>query len=184
MPSCFSRICQDELRTSSYITQQYETSFVASTKKGQKKEIIVNVLNANGQMVPIRAVMDSGNDITILTTATARQLGLYHPNRGEKISVSGIAGGGQEFNVFPNWIQFGNMRPIQIKMGFALRDESLPVNLIGNKDIIDSGQYVLTMDEDSIELREKMPMANMGDRFGGGSLPTQMVNYYTRRGYY
>lgn len=184
MPSCFSRICQDELRTSSYITQKYETSFIASTKKGQKKEIIVNVLNANGQMVPIRAVLDSGNDITILTAQTAKQLGLYHPNRGEKISVSGIAGGGQEFNVFPNWIQFGNMRPIQIKMGFALRNESLPVNLIGNKDIIDSGQYTLIMDEDSIELHEKMPMANMDVSYAGGNMPTQMVNFYTRRGYY
>lgn len=176
-------MCND-LAKSSYITQQYDTSYAASTSKGQKKEIIVKVLNANRQWVPIRAVLDSGNDITILTSQTAKQLGLYNPNVGETISISGIAGGGQEFKMFPNWLQFGNMRPIQVKMGFALRPESLPVNLIGNKDIIDSGRYTLIMDEDSIELREKMPIGNIDMRYGGGSMPTQMVNYYTRRGYF
>ena len=184
MPSCFSNICQENLPVSSYMSNKYETSFVASTKKGQKKEVIVKVLNANRQWVPIRAILDSGNDITILTTQTAQQLGLYNPNVGETISISGIAGGGQEFKMFPNYIQFGNMKPIQVNMGFALRPESLPVNLIGNKDIIDSGKYTLVMDEDSIELHEKMPIGNIDMRYGGGNMKTDMVNYYTRQGYY
>lgn len=183
MPSCFSGMCND-LRTSSYITKQFETSFIANTKKGEKKEIIVNVMNPQGQMVPIRMVFDTGNDISILTAQTAKQLGWYNPNLGEKISISGIAGGGQEFNVFPNWIQFGNMRPIKVKMGFALRDESLPVNLVGNKDIIDSGQYSVTMDDSKIELHEKMPIGNIDMRYSGGAMPTAPVNYYTRRGYF
>lgn len=179
MPSCFSGMCND-LAKSSYITQKYETSFVASTKKGQKKEVIVKVGNSQGQLVPIRMIMDSGNDISILTAQTAKQLGLYNPNVGETISISGIAGGGQEFKMFPNWIQFGNMKPIQVKMGFALRDESLPVNLVGNKDILDSGKYTLVMDEDSIQLHEKMPIGNIDMRYGGGNMQTDMVNYYTR----
>jgi hypothetical protein len=183
MPNCFSRIC-DDLRASSYITERYETSFVASTKSGQKKEVMVKVGNAQGQLTPIKMIMDSGNDISLLTASTAKQLGLYNPNIGETIHVSGIAGGGQEFKMFRNWIQFGNMRPIQVNMGFALRDESLPVNLVGNKDIIDSGNYTLVMDEDSIELHEKMPIGNIDMRFGGGHMPTQLVNYYTRRGYF
>lgn len=123
---------------------------------------------------------NSGNDISILTAQTAKQLGLYNPNVGETISISGIAGGGQEFKMFPNWIQFGNMKPIQVKMGFALRDESLPVNLVGNKDILDSGHYTLIMDEDSIALHEKMPIGNIDMRYGGGNMQTDMVNYYTR----
>ena len=183
MPNCFSRICND-LRVSSYITERYETSFVASTKKGQKKEVMVKVGNSQGQLVPIRMIMDSGNDLSLLTAGTAKQLGLYNPNIGETIHVSGIAGGGQEFKMFRNWIQFGNMRPIQVNMGFALRDESLPVNLVGNKDIVDSGKYTLIMDENSIELHEKMPIGNIDMRFGGGHMPVQMVNYYTRRGYF
>lgn len=183
MPNCFSRIC-DDLRASSYMTAKYETSFVASTKSGQKKEVMVKVGNAQGQLTPIKMIMDSGNDISLLTASTAKQLGLYNPNIGETIHVSGIAGGGQEFKMFRNWIQFGNMRPIQVNMGFALRDESLPVNLVGNKDIIDSGNYTLVMDEDSIELHEKMPIGNIDMRFGGGHMPTQLVNYYTRRGFY
>lgn len=166
------------------MTDRYETSFVASTKKGQKKEVMINVGNAQGQLTPIRAILDSGNDITLLTTGTAKQLGFYNPNVGETIHVSGIAGGGQEFKMFPNWIQFGNMRPIQVNMGYAIRPDSLPVNLIGNKDIIDSGRYTLIMDEDSIELHEKMPIGNVDMRYGGGQMPVQMVNYYTRRGYY
>ena len=184
MPSCFSNICQENLPVSSYIAQRYETSFVASTKKGQKKEVMVKVGNSQGQLVPIKMIMDSGNDISILTAQTAKQLGLYNPNVGETISISGIAGGGQEFKMFKNWIQFGNMRPIQVNMGFALRNESLPVNLVGNKDILDSGHYTLIMDEDSIELHEKMPIGNIDMRYGGGNMPTQMVNYYTRRGYF
>jgi hypothetical protein len=166
------------------MVDRYETSFVASTKKGQKKEVTIKVGNAQGQLVSIPAILDSGNDITLLTTQTAQKLGFYNPNVGETIHVSGIAGGGQEFKMFPNWIQFGNMKPIQVNMGYAVRPDSLPVNLIGNKDIIDSGRYKLIMDEDSIELHEKMPIGNIDMRFGGGHMPVEMVNYYTRRGYF
>lgn len=182
MPSCFSRICQENLRPSSYMAQKYDSSFVAPTKKGQKKEILVKVMNSNGQMVPIKAIFDTGNDLSILTAQTARQLGLYHPNRGEAIHVSGIYGGGQEFRMFPNWIQLGNMRPMKIKMGFAVNSESLPVNLIGNKDILDSGNFTVMMDEDTIAIHEKMPMANIDMRYGGGNMNAPRTDFYRRRG--
>src|SRR5690349_5430415 len=161
MPSCFSRICEQNLTPSAYITQRYATSYVAKTPPGKKKEIIVKILDANQQWVPVRAIFDTGNDLTILTAATAKQLGLYNPNIGQPLDISGIAGGGQNFRMFPNYIQIGDLQPIKISMGFALNNESLPVNLIGNKDILDSGKYTVIMDEDTIELHEKMPMANI-----------------------
>ena len=110
---------------------------------------------ADQQMYPTKMLIDSGNDITIITRATADKLGFNPDYQGERFFVRGIAGAAQEFRKFKNIVKIGNTTPTYIRMGMAVKEESLSENLLGRLDIFDSGKFEVIYDEDSIEFREK-----------------------------
>lgn len=117
-----------------------------------KYYISVNILGGDGDYKPVTVIADSGNDITLLTQSTANQLGL-HPSIGTLLEVSGI----QEdmvsrFKKINTYIQIGNFAPVIAEIGFALDNNSLQENLLGNKDILSSGKFKFTFSSDKLTI--------------------------------
>lgn len=125
-----------------------------------KYRIDLGVGDANGQMQNINILCDSGNDITILTTATAHRLGFDPPQeQGEVFPVGGITAGPQDFKKIQNIIRIGQLAPIWVPIGLAFQQQSLYEDLLGRAGIWDSGIYSITQDERGITFTEKQMRA-------------------------
>ena len=107
----------------------------------QKYYIDVNIMSAYGEFKLVKIIADTGNDITLITKKTADALG-FHPSMGTLLEVSGIREGMvSKFKKITTQIQLGDLTPATVEMAFAVDDESLAENLLGNKGLLSSGQY-------------------------------------------
>jgi len=124
--------------------------------KGDRYYGNVEVMTPSGQYQAIRALIDSGNDVSILTNATAVQLGFHVASIKERFFVRGINGEAKEFAEVKTKIKICNqLSPIPLTLGLALDNDALTDNLIGRKDVFDNGKIEIAYDDDSITFREK-----------------------------
>ena len=134
-------------------------------------------MGGDGRIYPVTYLIDSGNDISILTRATADKLGFNPDVEGELFFVKGIAGPGQRFKKMINTIKIGNLTPMKVRMGMAIEPQSLSENLLGRQDIFDSGRLEIIYDEDSIEFREKHGTMHLSNDFAPLPYGIRKANY-------
>lgn len=107
-------------------------------------------------LIPTSILADTGNDVTILRTSTARKLGYDPVNMpGEWMPVAGISNIPANFKKFNNMIKIQNLRPIWIPMGLATKEEDLAEDLLGRAGILDGGRYEILYAKDSVKFIEK-----------------------------
>lgn len=138
---------------------------------------VVHTGGADGRLYPVTYLIDSGNDISILTRKTADKLGFNADMEGELFFVKGISGPGQEFRKFVNIIKIGDLTPMKIRMGMAVKESSLAENLLGRQDVFDSGRLEIIYDEDSIEFREKHGSMHLSSNYAPISYGQRRQNY-------
>jgi hypothetical protein len=132
--------------------------------------IPLGVQHASGGMAQINIIFDTGNDITLFTTATSHQLGYDPHSMGDSFPVTGITPNPLKFGKLNITIRIGGLRPIMIPCGLAT-EEQFPEDLMGRKGLMDSGAYSVTQDERGITFTEKQGpvamLANSGSRISG-----------------
>jgi len=128
----------------------------------------LKIRGGDGQFHTITVLADAGNDVTLLRTSTAKQLG-FDPatTQGEVFPVAGITAGPQPFTKIWNLIQIGDLRPTWVRMGLAHQEQSLAEDLLGRQDVYDSGKYEITYDADKVIFREKHAGTDITDGEGG-----------------
>jgi len=118
--------------------------------------ITIGMKGSDGQMHQVELLADTGNDITLVKRSTAESLGFNPDVHGTSFPVAGITNDPQEFKKIWNLIKLGpELRPVWIRMGMAMREESLAENLLGKLDILDNGRYEITYDLDSVQFKER-----------------------------
>lgn len=126
-----------------------------------KYYININVLGADGQFKPLRIISDTGNDVTLITNSSARYLG-FHAGMGAPMVVSGIREGMvSHFEKVHTKIQLGDLTPVTVELAFALEPDGLQENLLGNKDILSSGNYEFRYDHDSVTIVDRVNTCDM-----------------------
>ena len=144
--------------------EQYKNKFCGNqvrmcempVSKGDRYFGNIDVMTPSGQYQQVRALIDSGNDISIFTRSTAERLGFHVESMKERFFVRGINGEAKEFAQVSTKIKICNqLHPIPVTIGLALDNDALSDNLIGRKDIFDNGKIEIVYDENSITFREK-----------------------------
>ena len=138
---------------------------------------VVHTMGGDGKLYPVTYLIDSGNDISILTRQTANRLGFNPDVEGELFFVKGIAGPGQKFKKMINVIKIGDLTPMKVRMGMAVEAQSLSENLLGRQDIFDSGRLEIIYDEDSIEFREKHGSMHLSSDYAPLPYGLRKANY-------
>lgn len=157
-----------------FITGGHSNVAKFSIAPHDRYHVKVKIRNKQGQMQEITALMDAGNDVTLLRNSTSRQLG-YDPQNepGEVFPVGGITGGPQQFKKIVTLLQFGNMTPIQAHIGLAYQEKSLAEDLIGRQDIFD--RYEIDYTGNSVTVKEKSnPLDITTSSFNSEQLPTKL----------
>jgi hypothetical protein len=88
----------------------------------------------------IRGLLDTGNDITLLTRAASTELGFSKADTKGVFKVKGIAAAPLNFYMVKTGIKIGQSTPIQANVGLQLdgSTDALRDNLFGRKDILDN----------------------------------------------
>ena len=97
--------------------------------KGGRPDVMISI---NGQS--IKALMDTGSDLTLLTHADGARLGLVNANC-EKLPVSGISDIAESFCKVPVVMKIGDTAPFRTFVGVAGQGNPLRDTLLGSKDI-------------------------------------------------
>ncbi len=100
----------------------------------------IGVMNASGQFQMVEFLLDTGNDVTLITEATADGLGLPWRS-GTPFHVVGVGGAPKQFFMVNRQIKIGNDDPITVKIGVG----DTPENLLGYQDI--APQYRIVYDK-------------------------------------
>jgi hypothetical protein len=144
----------------------------ASFANGARPYVTINIMGRDNQFHPIRGILDSGNDITLLTAAATQELGLGANEGKGTFNVKGIGAKPMVFNNVRLLMQVQNTKPVWIRAGAQVPqggDDQLRDNLFGRKDILD--YFDIYMSKGSIELHQT---ANAGGANSiGMSLPKQ-----------
>ena len=113
----------------------------------------IGVLNGQNQFQPIEFLFDTGNDITLITEATAQSLGLNYMT-GKTFTVMGVGGEPKVFHEIDRPIKIGSDDPITVKIGIG----DTPENLLGYQDI--APQYRIVYDKNrTVLFEESAPFA-------------------------
>src|SRR5690242_20983973 len=70
----------------------------ASFANGSRPYITINLQGTDGQFHPIKGILDTGNDITLLTPAASSELGLTQGHSTGQFNVKGIGAKPMVFN--------------------------------------------------------------------------------------
>ena len=100
----------------------------------------IGVLNGQNQFQMVEFLLDTGNDITLITVGTAQSLNLPY-QQGKPFSVLGVGGAPKTFMMLERPIKIGNDDPIVVKIGVG----DTPENLLGYQDI--APQYRIVYDK-------------------------------------
>ena len=97
--------------------------------KGGRPDVMISI---NGQS--IKALMDTGSDLTLLTHADGVKLGLVNSNC-EKLPVSGISDIAESFCKVSVVMKIGDTAPFKTFVGIAGQGNPLRDTLLGSKDL-------------------------------------------------
>lgn len=150
----------------------------ASFTNGNRPYITINIKGTDGQFHPIKGILDSGNDITLLKADSSSELGLTEATSTGTFNVKGIGAKPMVFNNVKLLMQVQNTQPVWVRAGAQIPtggQDQLRDNLFGRKDILD--HFDIVMSKGSIELHENtgagsnalglsLPRRPMGDKWG------------------
>ena len=137
-------------------------SYTASSNGDRLFPVTVQIQNEFGGFTPVTALSDTGNEQSIFRREVADQLGL-DLSQGESFKVAGINGQGREFKKFKRLVKIGTLQPIMVTIGFAVDADGLVENLLGNSDILNSGKFEVTYDQNGVTYRQKALTARVSD---------------------
>ena len=89
---------------------------VFSFTPSQRPWITVGLMGDDRQFHQVKLMVDSGNDLTLISHETAAEIGL-DVRRGEAFNVAGISQQAQEFVQLQTMLKIGGFRPIPIHLG-------------------------------------------------------------------
>jgi len=90
----------------------------------------VMMMGKDRQFHPVKLMVDSGNDLTLISQQTAHELG-YSTRDGEPFHVAGISQTAQDFSMINTMIRIGSYPPIHIGVGIG----DVKDNLLGRQDV-------------------------------------------------
>lgn len=144
----------------------------ASFANGSRPYITVDVQGMDGQFHPIKGILDTGNDITLLMPSAAQELGISPMNGQGTFNVKGIGAKPMVFTNVTLLMRVKGTQPVPIRAGAQIPqmgDDHLRDNLFGRKDLLDN--FDILMSKGSIELHQT---ANAGGANSiGMTLPRQ-----------
>jgi hypothetical protein len=158
-------------------------SYTTSTQGDRLYPITIQIQNRHGGWTPVRALSDTGNEISIFKKEVAEELGLNMED-GEHFKVAGINGQGREFRRFKLMVKIGNLEPIRATIGFAMNKGDLVENLLGNADVLKSGKFQVTYDKDTVTYTQKALNARVSscDAYGSEQeILNQLYDHLTTR---
>jgi hypothetical protein len=159
------------------------SSYSANTAGDRLYPITIQIQNKFGGYTPVRALSDTGNEISIFKREVADELGLDMED-GEHFKVAGINGQGREFRRFKLMVKIGNLQPIRATIGFAMNKGDLVENLLGNADVLKSGKFQVTYDKDTVTYTQKALNARVSscDTYGSEQeILNQLYDHLTTR---
>lgn len=129
-------------------------------------------VNLNGR--PVRVLIDSGNDITLLPTEIADRIGINWRQLSDGFNVKGVdPNTSVPFKTTTIPLQIGNDPPIQIPVGIGeLRDP-----LLGREGVLD--RYDIQFSKGSVSFNQH---GGGGDNGLGFNVPIRAMNGYCSRG--
>ena len=131
---------------------------------GGRPYVMVKIMGGDGKWHDVNMMLDSGNDITLLTKDTAKAIQMDPKTDGDLFRVAGINGTPDMFFMFTGQMQIGGMSPISTKIGIGpLRD-----NLLGRNDIFK--RYSILFTPNSVHFIENKEGKNQKlniDELGG-----------------
>lgn len=136
--------------------------------------ISIKIRNNYGGWGDVSAIFDTGNEKTIMKREVADLLGLNLNYQGEPFNVKGINGNSIQFKKFHLPVKIGNMEPIVISIGFAMRNGDLAENLLGNEDLLKSGKFEAVFDGNGVTIKSKS--TNPRVACGGSDESQQTMN--------
>jgi len=165
----------------SLLEQQPASVASYSVGSGEQPFIEPFFLGFDKQYHKIKVLADTGNDVTLIQRKTALEMGIDPVQlKANTFPVSGISGPPAEFKEIKTLVVFEKLRPTWVTVGLAQRDEDLVENLLGRKDLLDTGKYEFVYDNDSVDIRERHQNFNLSNGYnewGTGSysqgLPSQ-----------
>jgi hypothetical protein len=134
---------------------------VASFANSSRPYITVNIQGADGQFHPIRGILDSGNDVTLLTPGASSELGLSRSMASGNFNVKGIGAKPMVFYNVNLLVQIKGTRPVRIRAGAQIPsagEDQLRDNLFGRKDILDN--FDILFSKGKIELHQHTAAGN------------------------
>ena len=109
----------------------------------QELPIITCWAEHNGQSIKLEALVDTGSAGTMLRTASAHALEIYHYGATGVYSVYGI--GGQEV-VYSHWLDrliIGNRASVNVLAEVSGMDYGLPIDAIIGMDVLQSIEAII-----------------------------------------
>lgn len=106
-----------------------------SSKSSEAQPMIQVSIQVGNQWRPYTAILDSGNDVNLISDATAAKLGLSKRNctSNFKVQFGETANQGHNFCQMQIPMRFGNMKPFMATVGVGPVRE----NLLGRKDVFE-----------------------------------------------
>jgi len=152
----------------------YIITMSASFANGNRPYITIHIQGTDGQFKPIKGILDTGNDITLLTPASSADLGLTQGHATGQFNVKGIGAKPMVFNNVKLLAKVQDTEPVWIRAGAQIPtggQDQLRDNLFGRKDILD--KFDIVMSKGKIELHQTAPSG--GYNALGLSLPRRPV---------
>lgn len=113
-------------------------------------------VQVNGQWRPFSAILDSGNDITLIGQDTASKLGITRrmARSNFKVQFGQTANQAHNFYMVQIPMRFNNMKPFMASVGVGPVRE----NLIGRKDAFE--HHTIVFDKGQIRMFQSSPNQN------------------------
>ena len=127
-----------------------------SSKSPTAQPHITAHIQVGNQWKPYSAILDSGNDVNLISEATAQKLGLSKSmcTSRFKVQFGQAANQGHDFCQMQVPMRFGNMRPFMATVGIGPVRE----NLLGRKDVFE--HHTITFDHGKIRMSQSNPNNN------------------------
>lgn len=142
-----------------FLTQpKYSSSESFNLASQQRPRIPIKFTGPSGMTASVTTLMDTGNDITLMTKENARRLGIDPERDGVPFNVLGVSAGTIRPRLVRMVGQIGNLRPRVFRVGVG----DVPENLTGYEDM---SQYynIAFKGRESVTISERdTKSSNMG----------------------
>lgn len=121
-----------------------------------QQPLVTASVQINGQWKSYKGILDSGNDLNLITPQTAQQLGIS-PQMGQKqfqVQFGETANQRHNFFMINVPMKFGNLQPFQASIGVGPVRE----NLIGRKDVFE--HHKIVFDQGKVQMYQANPNQN------------------------